>query len=282
MRNPSFHWPAVVAAAALACAPATAQHEPHTPPLTDPGQHSDHAAARASTGVTEADRAAAFPELGDVRMGDMMLENPLNRLVLLDRLEWRDSRDDAVAWDVDAWVGRDLTKLWVRTEGERLGGDSERAELELLYGRGFARWWEFVAGVRRDFEPGATQNWSAAGVRGTAPYRLEIEATAYVGSGGRTALRVETQRDLLVTNRWILQPQLELEWYGETDPARLRGAGLADAEIGLRLRYEIRREVAPYVGVARERSLSRTAELLRAAGRDTDDTQWVAGIRVWF
>jgi copper resistance protein B len=218
-----------------------------------------------------------------MRMSDMMLENPLNRLVLLDRFEWRDAAgNDPLTWDLDAWIGRDLTKLWIRSEGERRSDDTERAELEILFGRTFARWWDFVAGVRHDAQPSPDRSWAAVGVRGTAPYRFEIEATAYVGDGNRTALRFETQRDLLITNRLILQPQLELNWHGQADRARSWGSGLVDAEIGLRLRYEIRREVAPYVGVTRERSFGRTAELRHAAGRDADDTRWVAGIRVWF
>ena len=97
---------------------------------------------------------------------------------------------------------------------------------------------------------------------------MDVEATAYIGSGGRTALRVKTAHELLVTNRLILEPPLELDWHGQTDPARAQGSGLADAELGLRLRYEVRREIAPYVGLTRERRFGRTADLARAASRD--------------
>ncbi len=289
---PYRYWPVLAAAALLAGAPAAAQHEQHAPAAaeppapparhSEPAAHAEHAAAPTSTSVTEAERAAAFPDLGDMRMSDMMLENPLNRLVLLDRFESHDATGSPLSWDLDAWVGRDLTKLWIRSEGERRDGETERAEVELLFGKSFARWWDFVAGARHDAQPSPDRSWAAVGVRGTAPYRFEIEATAYAGNGNRTALRFETQYDVLVTNRWILQPQLELNWYGRADPTSLRGSGLSDGELGLRLRYEIRREVAPYVGVARERSFGRTADLLRAVGRDADDTRWVAGIRVWF
>ena len=136
--------------------------------------------------------------------------------------------------------------------------------------------------MRSDFAPGADQNWAAMGVRGLAPYRFDVEATAYLGSGGRAALRLETTFELLVTNRLILEPLLELDWHGQTDAARAVGAGLSDGELGLRLRYEIRREIAPYVGITRVRSFGRTADLARAAGRDSDDTRFVAGLRAWF
>ena len=92
----------------------------------------------------------------------------------------------------------------------------------------------------------------------------------------------QTAAELLVTNRLILEPSLELDWNGESDPARGLGSGLADAELALRLRYEVRREVAPYVGLVRERRFGQTADFARAANRDPDDTQFVAGIRLWF
>jgi copper resistance protein B len=212
-----------------------------------------------------------------------MHEDPFTAFVLFDRLEAQraDVSDNAV-WDVEAWAGHSLSRLWIRSEGERRRGRTEDADLELLFGRAFSRWWDYVAGVRRDFspEPGAT--WAAFGVHGLAPYRFEIDATAYLGEGGRTAARVETEYELLMTNRLILQPRVELDWYGDDAPRRGIGAGLADAEIGLRLRYEIRREIAPYVGISRASKIGRTADLARAAGEDPRETRIVAGVRFWF
>jgi copper resistance protein B len=255
------------------------------PAIAQHAQHAEHAppSPAAAASVSDADRAAAFPDLGTMRMADMHLEDPLNKLVLLDRLESQNaSGGDVLAWNLEAWVGRDLGKLWIRSEGERQSGDTERAELELLYGRGFWRWWELVAGGRIDFAPAGDQSWAAVGVRGLTPYRFDVEATTYLGSGGRAALRLETTYELLVTNRWILEPLLELNWHGQTDTARAVGAGLSDGELGLRLRYEVRREIAPYFGLVRERSFGRTADLARAAGHDPDDTRLVAGVRLWF
>ena len=120
------------------------------------------------------------------------------------------------------------------------------------------------------------------GVAGIAPYRFDIEATAFFADGGDNAARVEATYELLITQRWILEPRLELDWYGQDEPALGLASGLARSEGGLRLRYEIRREVAPYVGLVRGHSFGRTADLRRATGRDTDDTRLVAGIRVWF
>lgn len=209
-----------------------------------------------------------------------MLEDPFNRSLLLDELELHEH--DELAWDATFWAGRAFDKLVARTEGERSGGKTERAELELLWSHSVARWWDVVAGARADFEPGDTQSWAAFGVQGLAPYRFELEATAYVGDGGRSAARFEGEYELLITQRWILQPQLELDWHGQADDARGIGPGLSSAEAALRLRYELRREVAPYVGLVRERKFGGTADRARAAGEDADDTRLVAGVRLRF
>ena len=273
--------------ASFAATPAFAQHEQHeqhAPAAAEPADHAANAEhmAPASPPVTDAERAAAFPDVGDMRMSEMMLENPLNKLLLFDRLEWHDAPGDPLTWDIDAWVGRDLSKIWIRSEGERTDDATEHAELEIFWGKSFARWWDVLAGARYDAQPSPDREWAAFGVRGTAPYRLDLEATAYLGEGADTALRVETRYDVLVTNRLALVPLLELNWYGQSDSARGVGAGLSEGELGLRLRYEFRREVAPYVGVTRERRFGRTADFVRAAGHDPDDTRWVLGIRLWF
>jgi copper resistance protein B len=278
------------AALVLAASAANAQqHAGHAEPTapSEPAEHSQHAApaqpaqaaehAGHTAAISESDRAAAFPDLGG--MGHQHLEDPLNRSVLLDRFESQDATADPVAWDLDAWLGRDLTKVWIRSDGERRDGQTETADVELLWGKSFARWWELLAGVRYELEPRPEEASAAVGVRGTAPYRLEVEATAYVGDGGSSALRVETHYELLVTNRWILRPELDLAWYGQSDASRGRGAGLAEGELGLRLRYEVRREVAPYVGVVLARKFGRTADL---AGGDPNDTSLVAGLRLRF
>lgn len=227
--------------------------------------------------------APAAAQAGDTPIGvpaHEMLEDPFNRAILLDELELRGGDD--LDWDASAWLGYAFNRLTIRTEGERVDGDTERAELQALWTHSFARWWDVVAGARADFEPGATRNWAAFGVQGLAPYRFELEATVFVGEDGDTAARFEGDYDLKITQRWILQPKLELDWYGQADPARRLGSGLTSIEASLRLRYEFRREVAPYVGLVRERLAGTTADFARAAGRDPDDSSVVAGIRLRF
>jgi copper resistance protein B len=211
------------------------------------------------------------------------LEDPFNRAFKVDELEWLDV-DDATAlrWDVDMWAGYALNKLTLRTAGEQHDGETERAELQLLWTHSFARWWDVVAGARADFAPGDDKNWAAFGVQGLAPYRFDVQATAFVSDGGDSAARIEADYDLLITRRLILQPQLELNWYGQTDVSRGQSAGLSSGEAALRLRYELRREVAPYIGLVHERLWGDNADAARAAGRDPADTSLVAGIRPRF
>jgi copper resistance protein B len=203
--------------------------------------------------------------------------------VLLEQLDWRDADGEtAFAWDAQAYYGTDYNKLWLKTEGTRTSGTTEDARVEVLWDHIAARWWSTQAGVRHDFGAGPSRDWLAIGVQGLAPYFFEIEATAYVGDAGRTAARFKAEYELLFTQRLILTPEAELNLYGKDDPERRIMAGLSDAEISLRLRYELRREIAPYIGVAWTHHFGKTADLVRAAGEDPSDIEALAGIRIWF
>ena len=203
--------------------------------------------------------------------------------LLFDRLEtWDAEPGSGQAWEAQGWVGTDRHRLWLRSEGERSDGRTESADLEVLYGRPIARWWDLVAGIRHDISPGPKRDDIAIGVIGTAPYKFEVEATAYLGASGRTAVRVSTEYELLLTNRLILQPKIEAEWHGRDDRSHGIGSGLGKVETGLRLRYEFTRKFAPYVGVVHERSFGGTADFMRDDGEATRDTRVLAGVRFWF
>src|SRR3970282_1051184 len=143
--------------------------------------------------LTAADRAAAFPDL----QRPMEHAPEINSYVLFNRLEaWNadPGKPTGLQWEGQGWVGTDLDRLWLRSEGERVGR-IESADLEVLYGRSIAPWWDVVAGVRHDFEPGPSQTWAAFGVQGLSPYKFEVEATAYIGQSGRTAARFEVEKE---------------------------------------------------------------------------------------
>ncbi len=229
--------------------------------------------------VTEADRAAAFPPGLD---GHAVHDTRINTFVLFDRLEWQGGADGRGLMENTTWIGGDINRLWLRPEMAFEDGRLEHGSIDALFGHSFSRWWDIVGGIRQDFRPGDPQTWAAVGIQGLAPYWFEVEATGYVGGGGRTRAEVEVEYDLLFTNRLMLQPLVEIEMYGKDDPARGIGAGLSSIEAGLRLRYEIRRELAPYVGITWDRRLFGTADMARAAGEDPGRVRLVAGLRTWF
>ena len=203
--------------------------------------------------------------------------------VIVDRLE-QFHGDDANGQGIDAqaWYGSDLNKLWFKLDGERSDGRLGATRSELLWNRAFPTYWGWQAGARHDFGEGPGRTWAAFGFQGLAPYWFDVQATAYVGEAGRTALRIETEYDVLLTQRLILQPDVELNLYGKNDAARGIGAGLSDIDVGLRLRYEITRKFAPYVGVVWSRKFGKTADYARADFGQVEDTQLVAGVRLWF
>jgi len=229
--------------------------------------------------LTDADRAAAVPPAHDHPVHD----NSIQSYVLLDRLEaWNAENGTGLAWEGRAWIGTDLNRLWLRSEGERIDNRTEKADLEVLYGHSDSPWWDVVAGIRHDFKPGASQDFAAIGVMGLAPYKFEVAATAYIGQSGQTAARVEIQYETLLTQRLILQPLVEVNLYGKDDAHRDIGSGLGTIEAGLRLRYELSRQFAPYVGVVREFAFGRTASFRRDDDEHSDDTRFVAGLRIGY
>jgi len=256
--------------------------EPSPPePMHD--EHMDHQEAPSPAGVpplTDDDRRAAFPQLDGQHP---VHDSTIQYFVLFDQMEWQggDGGQNG-GWESKGWVGGDLNRFWFRTEGEAEDGELAAAQAHALYGRAIHRWWDLVVGVREDFRPGPSRTWAAIGIQGLAPYWFEVEATAYIGEAGRTHFRVETEYELLLTNRLILQPLAEVEIFGKADRDRRIGAGLSSVDAGLRLRYEIRRELAPYIGMTWNRKFFGTADLARAAGDEVGEARVAAGVRVWF
>ena len=226
--------------------------------------------------------AQPMGEMSQAQMADVMQmrDDATFAMFKLDQFEHALDGNSA-AWEAEAWYGSDFDKLWLRSEGARENGRSD-LRTELFWDHAFAAFWDWQVGARHDSGSGPTRDWAAFGVQGLAPYWIELQATAYVGEQDRSAVRLRAEYELLFTQKLILQPELELNLYARSDRQREVGAGLSDAAFGLRLRYEIRREFAPYVGIVWTRRFGDAADLARAAGHDAADTQFVAGVRVWF
>jgi copper resistance protein B len=232
-----------------------------------------------------ADRFFPAPEMSRAR-GAMMREEggqTLYQLAFnLAEVQVRAGRD-GYRWDGQGFVGGDINRLWLKSEGEGAFRDGvERAEVQAFYSRAVGPYFNLQAGVRHDFGPGPNRTYATIGFEGLAPYMFEVEGAAFLSNKGELLGRVEGYYDQRITQRLILQPRVELNLSAQDIPQLRLGAGLTDAELGLRLRYEIGRQFAPYVGLSYEAKTGRTADFARADGKDPATTSFVAGVRFWF
>lgn len=275
----------VIAALCLGPVGARAQNSARDPeigagpvPLSEPG--SSGPAAGAIDGRVVAVSASDPPNHASMGMGDDVFGH-----ILFNELEGRtNGPDNELRWDMEAWAGTDMNKLWFKSEGVFEDGKAGDGITEALYDRPipFLRYFDAQVGVRHDLDSSRGRTWGAIGIEGLAPNFFEVEPTFYFSSRGRVAGRVNGSYDLLITNRLILQPQLELNFYSKSDPSRGIGSGLSEIDTGLRLRYEISRKLAPYIGVTYAGKFGETADLTRAEGGIVNDVRFVFGIRVWY
>lgn len=205
--------------------------------------------------------------------------------VLIDAIEagFGDS-PNSYSWGAQGWTGGDINRFWWKTEGEgEINGKLHEAEVQALYSRAFLPFWDVQAGVRQDFRPdGEDTTHLTVGVQGVAPYWFEMGAAAFLSTDGDLTARIEAEYDLRITNRWILQPAVEVDLSTADIPELEVGSGLTSVTTGLRLRYEVRKEFAPYLGVEWSRSLGDTADYARIRGQSPEDTRLVVGVRAWF
>ncbi len=272
--------PALLLMAAAQSVPAAE----NSAPATDTASMPNMGAMQGGSAPADARSADYSDGIGFGAMPGMdMADNAPLGMLLIDQLEARNGKNgNGQSWEAEGWYGNDSDKLWVRTEGNRSGKRVEDADLEAFWNHGIAAYWGTQLGVRRDLGQGPGRDWAAFGVEGIAPYWFDVQATGYVGPSGRTALRARAEYDALFTQRLILQPEFEVNLYGKADPARRIGSGVAAAQLGLRLRYEIRRQFAPYVGVVWTRRYGATAAIARSDHQAVLDRQWLAGLHVWF
>lgn len=283
-----------IAALAAMSAPALAAEDPHahhqTPakpaadphaghempaapmaPATEPAPPADFAADR----IFDPQEMAAARHMLRLEHGDHVFSK-----VMVDELEFTTGRgDDGYRWGGEAWIGGDINRLVLKTEGEG-ASDLHEAEVQALYSRAIGPYFDVQAGVRHDITPNPSRTYAVAGLEGLAPYWFEVEAHAFLSDKGDLFGRVGASYDQLVTQRLVLQPRAELNIAAQDAPGV--AGGLTDLALGLRLRYEIKREFAPYIGISYERKIGGTADLARAAGEDVGGTRFMFGLRAWF
>lgn len=208
-----------------------------------------------------------------------------NWLIFGDRFEYQTNEGNpSFLWDVQGWVGGDINRLWVKTEGLYLGdeGQLEEGEVQALYSRAISPFFDLQAGLRQDFGPGPSRTYGVLGIQGLAPYWFEVEAAAFVSDKGDLTARIEAEYEFLLTQRLIFQPRIEVNISAQNIPELRIGRGLSSAQLEGRLRYEFRRTIAPYIGISWTRSVGRTAKFLRADGEGPASVSFVTGIRFWF
>lgn len=258
----------------------TSADNPGRPPEAPPPAAALSGPAHAADAIFGAEVMAAAREQLRQESGAMRTS-----AVILERLEagWGDG-DETFLWDAQGWVGGDINRFWWKSEGEGDFGDGlEEVEVQALYSRAILPFWDVQVGVRQDFHDGGDDaTHLVAGIQGLAPYWWEVDAAAFLSTDGDLTARVEAEWDLRLTQRLIAQPRVELEASASDAPDRGLAAGLSSLTTGVRLRYEFRREFAPYVGVEWATALGDTADHIRAAGGSTDDTRIIFGLRAWY
>lgn len=204
--------------------------------------------------------------------------------VMADRFEVQIAGgDDALVWDGMAWYGTDENKLWIKTEGEYSfgGNEFEEAEIQALWSKPISTYFDVQAGLRQDLQTGG-DTYAVLGMQGLAPYWFEVDGAVFLSTDGDFTARFEAEYELLFTQKLVLQPRLELELAAQDVPAQNLGAGLTSLDAGLRLRYEIKPEFAPYIGVEWSSALGETRNIARTNGGDTGGVAVVIGVRAWY
>lgn len=285
----------------LAACPAAAQSHRHdmpspAEPAAQTDAHADHAMpdmtvpaapagdAPPSVPATYADRVWG-PEAMRASRARLAAEHGGARFtqlhVELAEVAVRDGRD-GYRWDAEGWYGGDVDRIVVKSDGGGGFDGAVEADVQALYSRAIGPYFDLQAGIRQDLGDGRSRTYAALGIEGLAPYWLQVDATAFLSDRGEAIAEVTGLYDQRITQRLILQPRLDIDLAAQDSRVIGVGAGLSRIAAGLRLRYEVAREFAPYIGVRWDRSLGRTARYARAAGDDPDSVDVVAGLRFWF
>lgn len=218
-----------------------------------------------------------------------VMDTPIIGYLLFDQLEYRVNRGtNTFNWEIQGWLGGDYNKLWLKTEGEQQTSRKKEgeAEAQLLYSRLISPFFYFQIGGRYDGLWGGgsqrSRGFGVIGFQGLAPYWFDIEPALFISQDGDVSARLEAEYELLLTQRLILQPRFEANVAVQNAKRFGVGKGVNDIELGLRLRYEIRRQFAPYIGVNWTRLFGDTADLARRDGSKVSIPAFVAGVRMWW
>lgn len=224
----------------------------------------------------------SFSAWGMGKTDDPLLSKTMGEIELL-----QEGEADVAEWEVDTWIGRDFHKWWIKTEGEYAREDDESeiesAQIELLYSRTVSAYWDQQFGIRSDVEPDDGRHWLVFGYRGTAPGFWEIDANVYLGEASSSQLNIEIEKELMLTQRWVITPEFELTANGKTNRDYAEGSGLDNISAGLRIGYETKsRRLQPFIGFEGKQFLGSTKNIRQSLGKDTSNFSLIAGLHFWF
>jgi copper resistance protein B len=214
-----------------------------------------------------------------------MLDDPWLSKVMSEFEYLQEDGEAVVEWDVDAWYGRDLAKFWFKSSGEYADSEVENANIELLYSLSISPFWDQQFGVRHDLKPrvdGDSRNWFSYGFIGTAPYLFAVDARIFIGEESSTQLLIELEREIMLSQTWVLTPELDIVANGDTNEKYGEGSGLSEIEFSLRLGYERSRKFQPFIGLTLSKSFGRTRDFQVQAGEDDTSFEALLGIHSWF
>ncbi|MBX2849945.1 MAG: copper resistance protein B [Acidiferrobacterales bacterium] len=217
----------------------------------------------------------------------MFKDDPWLTKVMFEFEYLQEDGEDVIEWDIDTWTGRDLSKFWIKSAGEYADSEFEDANIEFVYSRAVSAYWDQQFGVRHDFKPdpdGVTRNWLSYGFIGTAPYFVSVDARVFVGEESSSQLVIELEREMMITQEWVLTPELDIIANGQTNEQFNEGSGLAEIEFSLHLGYEHNgnRKFQPFVGLAASQTFGTTRRLAKADGSSSGDIEALIGIHSWF
>jgi copper resistance protein B len=204
-------------------------------------------------------------------------DDPVLVMLKADKLEWRDSDEGTLmVWEIDAWVGKDLNKLWIKSSGESVDGEVESNEVDILYSKAIAPFWDLQMGIRHEFKPSPADDWVGIGVMGLAPYLFDVDVNVFINNDSLVNARFSAEYEYLFTQRVVLIPNFEMSVYSDDDNARGIVSGISSAELGIRLQYQIKREFAPYIGINFDKQYGNS--VIDA----NSETQLLVGVSFWF
>ena len=211
-----------------------------------------------------------------------MEDDPILTKFMLNEFETSDEAGNPLSLNAQMWIGKDLNKFWIKTEAEQEDGRTEESEIQLLYSKAIAPYWDVQIGVRQDTVSQIDREWAVVGLEGLAPYFFEINTALFIGESGQAVIRLEAEYELMLTQKLVLSPEVEANFYVKDDLDRGTGTGLSNLETGIRLRYEIKREFAPYIGITWNNLFGKSADIAETAGDETNSSAFVIGVRTWF